>query len=276
MTQFGTCTWTLGELSVERLFSICQDLQLSCVQFHGDHLTHQASEVKNAASESGITIWAIDPFYATPPAASFSLSDAEHYFMGVVDFARATDCCRITVHALSHWISELYEQTSMRIEMLALSCQKICDYAARDNITVLFELCNQYEVAFLRTTKEWAQLAAQVNRDNFGLILDSFHMHMEEPDSEHAMLSHGSSLQMYHISDSNRGGIGSGQIDFYRQFCALKETGYQGPVMLEVVLPQLTPCHAPATAAQWQQLSEHYQTSFSAWQEFEQAYQRNK
>ena len=276
MTQFGTCTWTLGELSVERLFSACQDLPINCVQFHGDHLTHQASEVKNTASQANIDIWAIDPFYAAPPSVSFSVSDAQQYFMGVVDFARATNCSRITVHALSNWIGELYEDADVRMEMLALTCQKICDYAARYQITVLFELCNQYEVAFLRTTGEWTLLAEQVNRPNFGLILDSFHMHMEEPDSVKAIGSHASSLQMYHISDSNRGGIGSGQIDFFRQFCALQQANYEAPVMLEIVLPQLAPRGTPANSAQWRHLKKHYQASVSAWHEFELAYQQHK
>jgi len=122
-------------------------------------------------------------------------------------------------------------------------------------------------VPVLRRVTEWEALFLQVDKANFQLILDSFHMNMEEPDPLVA-ISQCTALAMYHISDSNRAGIDSGNINFSEQFAALAKRGYHAPVMLELVLPTLTPNTPPANEQQWQALEAEFATSMARWREF--------
>ena len=71
-------------------------------------------------------------------------------------------------------------------------------------------------------------LIERVGADNFGLLLDTFHMNIEEPSIEESIRKCGERIFHFHLADSNRWYPGAGHIDFKSILTALKDTGYQG------------------------------------------------
>lgn len=108
-------------------------------------------------------------------------------------------------------------------------------------VRALYEVCNHYEVPLIHTAAQCRQLLAEMDSDNVRMILDSFHMNIDEPDPLQALRGHGAFTAIYHISDSGRGGIGTGHIDVKAQHEALVAGGFSGAVATELVPEHLAP-----------------------------------
>jgi D-psicose/D-tagatose/L-ribulose 3-epimerase len=81
------------------------------------------------------------------------------------------------------------------------------------------------------------EFVAEVGADNVGILLDAYHMNIEEPDPAAALRLAADHLWLYHAADSNRQAIGRGHTDFRSQVAALSDIGYDGPVILECTAP---------------------------------------
>ncbi len=64
--------------------------------------------------------------------------------------------------------------------------------------------------------------------DNFGLLPDTFHMNIEEPDIYASIRQAGDRIFHFHVADSNRWYPGAGHLDFPKILDTLFETGYTG------------------------------------------------
>jgi sugar phosphate isomerase/epimerase len=74
------------------------------------------------------------------------------------------------------------------------------------------------------------ELVRQVGAENFGLLLDTFHMNIEEPSIEASIRAAGDRIFHFHVADSNRWHPGAGHLDFGQILSALRHTGYTGYV----------------------------------------------
>jgi sugar phosphate isomerase/epimerase len=83
-----------------------------------------------------------------------------------------------------------------------------------------------------------------VGADNVGILLEAYHMNIEELDPADALRQAADRLWLYHAADSNRQGIGRGHTDFYAQLAALHEINYSGPMILECTAPGPDPFKA--------------------------------
>lgn len=104
-----------------------------------------------------------------------------------------------------------------------------CSEAARPHgIRLALEPINRYETTLINTASQGLELIERVGADNFGLLLDTFHMNIEEPVIEDSLRDCGLRIFHVHVADSNRGYPGAGHLDFGSILRALFATGYQG------------------------------------------------
>jgi sugar phosphate isomerase/epimerase len=73
------------------------------------------------------------------------------------------------------------------------------------------------------------------------LILDVFHMHLEETDLHAALRQAEGVLAALHLADTNRQGLGRGHLDLTALFRTLRQIEYRGPVCLEFMAPGPNP-----------------------------------
>jgi D-psicose/D-tagatose/L-ribulose 3-epimerase len=99
------------------------------------------------------------------------------------------------------------------------------------------EVLNRYEAHLVNTASEALAFVDEVGADNVGLLLDAYHMNIEESQPAAALRQVGDRLWLYHAADSNRQGIGRGHTDFSAQMAALGDIGYDGPIILECTAP---------------------------------------
>jgi 5-keto-L-gluconate epimerase len=106
-------------------------------------------------------------------------------------------------------------------------CLRECAAASTDTgVRLVIEPINRFEADFIHSARDGMALLERVGYDHVGLILDTFHMNIEEPSIEESMCLVGARLFHFHLSDSNRWHPGAGHIDFASVVRTLADMGY--------------------------------------------------
>jgi sugar phosphate isomerase/epimerase len=104
-----------------------------------------------------------------------------------------------------------------------------CSAAARPlGVKLALEPINHNETTLINTVAEGIQLIDRVGSDSFGLLLDTYHMNIEEADMLESIKTCGEHIFHFHVADSNRKYPGGGHLDFKAILSALESIGYGG------------------------------------------------
>lgn len=113
------------------------------------------------------------------------------------------------------------------------SMKQIVKTAADYGVTYCVEAVNRFEGCVINTASEAVEYVRQVDAPNIGVLLDTYHMNIEENSFREAILTAGDLLLGFHTGDNNRRCPGRGHIDFDEIFAALAEVGYNGRIVAE-------------------------------------------
>jgi D-psicose/D-tagatose/L-ribulose 3-epimerase len=105
--------------------------------------------------------------------------------------------------------------------------------AARRGITLGIEPVNRYETYLYNTTADTLALIDAIGADNVVLHLDTYHMNIEEQGYRQPIVSAGRRLGYIHLSESDRGMVGQGNVRWDEVFAGLAAIDYRGPLVLE-------------------------------------------
>ena len=109
--------------------------------------------------------------------------------------------------------------------------------AAEDNDVIFcVEVVNRFEQFIMNTASEGIAFAERVGSPNCKVLLDTFHMNIEEDSLRGSIVEAGDSLGHFHIGETNRRPPGCGRIPWPEIFGALREINYQGAVVMEPFL----------------------------------------
>ena len=101
------------------------------------------------------------------------------------------------------------------------------------------EPLNRFETDLVNTVEQGLDLCDRIGRDNVGLLLDTFHMNIEEKSIPDAVRMAGERVFHVHTSENDRGAPGSGHIDWEGLFSALGDIGYDGQLVIESFTPEI-------------------------------------
>jgi len=111
-------------------------------------------------------------------------------------------------------------------------------------VQLLLEPLNRYEINYVNTVAEARQLIADAELEGIKILLDLFHMNIEEVSLAQAVIEAGPLVGYVHFADSNRRAPASGHTDFAPVLAALLQVGYRGYLGMEIL-----PLPDDATAA---------------------------
>lgn len=124
---------------------------------------------------------------------------------------------------------------------------EVTDYAKKQNITIAPEPINRYESYVFTVADEVLNMIELIGSNNLGLHLDTFHMNIEENNFYDPIIRAGNKLKHFHITESDRGMTGEGNVHWDDLFRALSEINYQGPLVLENFSSQITALVGPTS-----------------------------
>jgi D-psicose/D-tagatose/L-ribulose 3-epimerase len=115
---------------------------------------------------------------------------------------------------------------------LRAALEPVAYYAAERGIRIGLEALNRYETSVLNTMAQTLE-ALDGLPDNVGIMLDSYHMNIEESDPYAAVTLAGPRIAHVQVSGSDRGAPGRDHLDWPRWLGALADSGYRGPICIE-------------------------------------------
>jgi D-psicose/D-tagatose/L-ribulose 3-epimerase len=123
--------------------------------------------------------------------------------------------------------------TEEEFEYSAEGMIKVANYAKQYGISLGLEPANRYENYMINIVEDALKLVNAINEPNVGLLLDTYHMNIEEKDMYEAIVSAKGKIIHFHVNENDRGIPGTGHIPWDDVFKALKEINYDKIVAIE-------------------------------------------
>ncbi|EPR67723.1 sugar phosphate isomerase/epimerase family protein [Cyclobacterium qasimii] len=131
------------------------------------------------------------------------------------------------------------EQKKIEWDRAVNNLHKVCQMAEKSGQKIALEALNRFETDLINTTSDLMQLISDINHPAARVLLDGFHMNIEEPSIEAAILQAGEKLIHVQVSENNRGTPGTGQTRWDDFKSGLEKVNYQGVVTIESFTPEI-------------------------------------
>jgi D-psicose/D-tagatose/L-ribulose 3-epimerase len=119
---------------------------------------------------------------------------------------------------------------------------RVARAARQADVRIGLEYVNRYESNLLNTAAQTVEFIGELSArgaDNVLLHIDTYHANSEEVSLAAAVTDAGPLLGYLHLSESHRGPLGTGSLDWAGLFGALAASGYRGPLTVESFSPAI-------------------------------------
>lgn len=266
----GVCTWTFGQRALADIAASVADVGFDGVELHGDLDVFQPRQVGSLLAEHNLRVFSLTPandISTSPvdpahPDATIRRATVA-YYRRLADFSAALGRPLVSIHGYVGRIAPVRSMAEER-SLLVESVSAIAAYAHTLGVDLVFEVLNRYESHLINTGDEALALLKDVAVPNLRVLLDAYHMNIEEPQPADAVRRVGNRLGLFHVADSNRQAIGRGHTDFHALFEALDGIGYEGPIIVECTAPGPNPFN-PVKDGNFEQALERFLRESRTW-----------
>jgi D-psicose/D-tagatose/L-ribulose 3-epimerase len=130
------------------------------------------------------------------------------------------------------------EQRKAEWDLAVKNLRIVCEMAAQRGLQIGLEPLNRFESDLVNTVEDVKRLIRDINHPAAKIMIDGFHMNIEERDVEQAIIRAGQDLIHVQVSENYRGTPGTGQTrwDAYKR--GLEKIQYRGTVTIESFTPE--------------------------------------
>jgi D-psicose/D-tagatose/L-ribulose 3-epimerase len=121
--------------------------------------------------------------------------------------------------------------------------REVGEYAAGLGVTLAIEFQSRFDAYLINTASAAARMCRDVGLDNIGVVYNTFHAHLEEFNPARALPAAVEYLAHVHLSESHRGELGRGQVQFVETFATLDFLDYRGWLVVEALAPGVGPVY---------------------------------
>ncbi|HZX72794.1 MAG TPA: sugar phosphate isomerase/epimerase family protein [Cyclobacteriaceae bacterium] len=131
------------------------------------------------------------------------------------------------------------EQRKVEWERAVTNLRKVCQMAQDRGLMIALEPLNRFESDLINTAEDVMRLIKDINHPAANVLLDGFHMAIEEPNLENAITAVGDKLIHVQVSENYRGTPGTGQTQWGAFKNGLEKINYSGVVSIESFTPEI-------------------------------------
>ena len=234
--KFGACTWIFGDEPLRTKAQRIAAIGLDGVELFGE-LSLNPREARKILADCQLAVLSLTPDNVDLCHPDDRINRAAlDYYLRLVDFAAEVGAPLFACHGQVGRVRAVGSYTE-EWNLMVAAVRQIASRAAQLNLRVVIELLNRYEAHLLNNVDEGLRFVREVGAANVGLLLDTYHMNIEEAYLPRAIENAAGNLFLFHIADSNRQAVGRGHIDFAAIAQALRTAGYGGDVIFECVAP---------------------------------------
>jgi len=131
------------------------------------------------------------------------------------------------------------EDRKKEFDLAVLNLQKVCHQAQRRGLSIAIEPLNRFETDLINTCSDVVKLIKYIDSPSAKILLDSFHMTLEECDLGDAVKTAGDQLIHIQVSENHRGVPGTGQTHWGHFKTGLTAIDYEGFISIESFTPHV-------------------------------------
>ena len=158
------------------------------------------------------------------------------YIRGCVDLCSAIGITNL-VGPIYSAVGRTWQQTpedrARDLDLLVANLKELSAYAHERGVVLCIEPLNRFETSFINLAEQAVEVVDRVDSPACQIMLDTFHMCIEEKSLGQAIRQAGSRLKHVHACENDRGAPGSGHVPWQDVAGALKAISYSGPVVIE-------------------------------------------
>ncbi len=210
-----------------------------------DFSTIDVEEINKAKAATGIETPTICGAFGDTRDVSSDFEDYRkngvQYIKDMVDIAAKIDCKVIVgpmYSACGKARPQTEEQKKQQWDWAVENLKEAAAYAQEKGIKLAVEPLNRFETDFINTVDQALDLIGRIGYDNVGLLLDTFHMNIEEPDIPAAIRKAKGKIFHLHTCANNRGIPGEDNFDWDAIVEAIRDAGYDGDCIIESFTPE--------------------------------------
>jgi len=125
------------------------------------------------------------------------------------------------------------EARELTMARVAEGLKPVADYAGERGVRLGIEALNRYETSLCNTVEQLLDLCERVGSDAAGIMLDVYHMNIEERGIGDAIRAAGDRVAHVQVCGNDRGTPGGDHLDWDGIAAALRDIGYDGAVCIE-------------------------------------------
>jgi D-psicose/D-tagatose/L-ribulose 3-epimerase len=124
-------------------------------------------------------------------------------------------------------------QRRATLAQLVEALRPVADFAGQRGVRLAIEPLNRFETSLFNTVEQTLDLVDRLRSPAVGLLLDTFHMNIEEKNPAQAVRLAGPHIAHVHACGNDRGAPGSDHIDWPSIASALRDARYDGALCIE-------------------------------------------
>ena len=242
-SPIGACTWIWVSPFRDAHASLAahvRELGFDVLEVCIDELGHVSAEALRAAGEAaGIVYSVCGAFGPDRDLASGEpepRANALEYLRGCVDLAAAVGAphvCGPMYSAVGKDRGDVDAERRRSVEGLKAAA----DYAGERGVRLAIEPLNRYETDLVNTAEQGLELCDDIGSPAVGLLLDTYHLNIEEKSVGEAIRLCGDRLFHLHACENDRGTPSTGHVPWTEVFAALADIGYDRQIVIESFTP---------------------------------------
>ncbi|WP_432194549.1 sugar phosphate isomerase/epimerase family protein [Streptomyces sp. bgisy027] len=164
--------------------------------------------------------------------ASPAVAETQDYLRHCVDVAVTVGAPAVSGPAYASvgrtWRMDAAERKAVYAE-LRENLKPVVAYAGERGVRIGVEPLNRYETSVINTVGQ----ALDALPEECGLLLDTYHLNIEEADPVAAVRAAGGRIAHLQVCGTDRGTPGADHFDWTGFASAVDDSGYQGPLVIE-------------------------------------------
>ena len=125
------------------------------------------------------------------------------------------------------------EERAGDLDLLVDNLGQLAVHAADHGVILCVEPLNRFETSFINLATQAVEVVDRVDHPSCQIMLDTFHMNIEEKSLGDAIRAAGLRLKHLHACENDRGAPGSGNVTWDQVKQGLADISYDGPVVIE-------------------------------------------
>lgn len=249
--EFSICSWTFGNEPIESIMKFVKNTGYDSIEIHASLAVTDPEKVNQLSQKYDLKISGLTGD-ADWPNENKDLANrnpinrkkAIEYFKEQIKAVKNVNGKYLVVCPSS--VGKFTQMGEGRDDWdwAVSSVQQLTEIASKFDIKIIIEPLNRYESCVVNTSDDAYRFVKEVNHPIVKTLLDTYHMNIEESDLIGSIRKVQDILDVMHVADNNRQGLGRGIIPFDKIFSELKNSNFDGPIVVECCAPGSNPFSA--------------------------------